>query len=84
MTVTLSKGAIAGIAIGSIIGVALIAGLGLLFYRERQKKQRLERQRDSGRGVKWVEDPDQSQGQQGKDSTSAAGSFRLQNIGSKG
>ena len=75
-TVTLSKGAVAGIVIGSIIGVALIAGLGLLFYRERQKKKRLERQRDSGRGVKWVEDP-------AKDSVSA-GSFRLQNMGSRG
>lgn len=56
--VTLSKGAIAGAVIGSIVGLGLIIGLGLLLYREREQKKRLERQRDSGRGVKWMDDPD--------------------------
>lgn len=73
--VVLSKGAIAGIAIGAVVGVSLIAGLALLFYRERQKKERLVRQRDSGRGVQWSEDPP-------KDSASA-GSFRLGNMPSR-
>lgn len=53
----LSSGGIAGVVVGVVAGVALVAGLGLLFYRERQKKNRLIRQRDSGRGVKWVEEP---------------------------
>lgn len=53
-----------------MLGTALIAGLALFYYREKQKRERLERQRDSGRGVAWVEDPP-------KDSASA-GSFRLQ------
>ncbi|KAK0652442.1 hypothetical protein B0T16DRAFT_101754 [Cercophora newfieldiana] len=70
---SLSKGAIAGIVIGSLVGVALIFGLGLLFYRERQRKNRLIQQRDSGRGVPWVEDP-------AKDSVSA-GSFNLASVG---
>ncbi|KAM7187502.1 hypothetical protein V8F20_010951 [Naviculisporaceae sp. PSN 640] len=55
---TLSKGTIAGAVIGSVVGLGLIVGLGLLLYRERQQKKRLERQRDSGRGVKWMDDPD--------------------------
>ncbi|KAK3995011.1 hypothetical protein QBC44DRAFT_348490 [Cladorrhinum sp. PSN332] len=53
----LSKGAIAGIVVGSLVGVGAIVGLGLLFYRERQRKNRLIKQRDSGRGVPWMEDP---------------------------
>ncbi|KAK4669869.1 uncharacterized protein QC763_206780 [Podospora pseudopauciseta] len=53
----LSKGAIAGAVIGTILGVAAIIGLAFLFYRERQRKNRLIAQRDSGRGVPWVEDP---------------------------
>jgi hypothetical protein len=43
----LSKGGIAGAVVGSLLGVALIVGLGLLFYRERERKKRLARQRDS-------------------------------------
>lgn len=62
--------------VGSLVGVALIVGLGLLFYREKQRKERLIRQRDSGRGVPWVDEP-------AKDSTSA-GSFKLQGMGSGG
>ena len=71
--VTLSKGAIAGAVVGAVVGFALIVGLGLLFYRERQKKMRLERQRNSARGVAWRSDDP------GKDSTSA-GSFRMDNM----
>ncbi|KAK5654909.1 hypothetical protein OQA88_6665 [Cercophora sp. LCS_1] len=66
----LGKGAIAGIVVGVVLGVSLIAGLALFWYREKQKRERLERQRDSGRGVAWVEDPP-------KDSASA-GSFRME------
>lgn len=69
---TLSKGAIAGAVIGAVVGLGLVIGLGFLLYRETQKKKRLERQRDSARGVKWQEDPDAA----GKDSASA-GSFRM-------
>ncbi|KAK0752371.1 hypothetical protein B0T18DRAFT_436438 [Schizothecium vesticola] len=47
----LSKGALAGVVVGSVLGVAVVLGLALLYYREKQKKERLERQRDSGRGV---------------------------------
>jgi len=72
----LSKGAIAGIVVGTLVGLSLIAGLALLFYRERQRKNRLIRQRDSGRGVPWSEEPVP------KDSTSAAGSIRLAPVGS--
>ncbi|KAK4226543.1 hypothetical protein QBC38DRAFT_480372 [Podospora fimiseda] len=52
----LSKGAIAGIVVGSLVGVGAVLGLGLLFYRERQRKNRLIKQRDSGRGVPWIEE----------------------------
>ena len=68
----MSKGAIAGAVIGAVVGLGLIVGLGMLLYRETQKKKRLERQRDSARGVKWQEDPDVG----GKD-TAEAGSFRM-------
>jgi len=61
----LSKGAIAGAVVGSIVGFLAVVGLGVFFYRERKKRQRLERQRDSARGVGWrADDP-------GKDSVSA-------------
>ncbi|KAK4239393.1 hypothetical protein C8A03DRAFT_43000 [Achaetomium macrosporum] len=43
----LSKGGIAGAVVGSVVGFALVVGLGLLFYRERERKKRLVRQRDS-------------------------------------
>ncbi|OIW29734.1 hypothetical protein CONLIGDRAFT_680555 [Coniochaeta ligniaria NRRL 30616] len=71
--VTLSKGAIAGAVVGAVVGLALLVGLGVFFYRERQTRMRLERQRDSARGVGWrADDP-------GKDSVSA-GSFQLGNV----
>ena len=65
----LSKGAIAGIVLGSCLGLGLVIGLGLLFYRERQRKNRLIAQRDSGRGVPWVQDDAVAPG---KNSTSQA------------
>ncbi|KAK4189125.1 hypothetical protein QBC35DRAFT_381054 [Podospora australis] len=71
----LSKGAIAGAVVGSIVGLAAIIGLAILFYRERQRKNRLIAQRDSGRGVKWVEDP-------AKPSTSAE-DIRMGSVASK-
>lgn len=49
----LSGGAIAGIVIGSIAGVALIAGAGLFIYRRKQQRLRLLRQQNSERG-KWA------------------------------
>jgi hypothetical protein len=70
---SLSKGAIAGAVVGSVVGFALVVGLGILFYRERQRKLRLERQRESARGVGWrADDP-------GKDSVSA-GSFKMGSV----
>ena len=64
----MSKGAIAGAVVGSVVGVALIVGLGLLWYRERARKERLVRERDAGRTVKWV------------DGTSTAGSRARQSV----
>jgi hypothetical protein len=57
----LSKGGIAGAVVGSVVGVALIVGLGLLFYRERERKKRLVREREAGRTVKWVDGSAESQ-----------------------
>ncbi|KAH6641085.1 hypothetical protein F5144DRAFT_506062 [Chaetomium tenue] len=80
----LSSGAIAGTVVGSVVGVALIVGLGLLFYRERERKKRLVRERDTGRAVKWVDDS-QGRSQAGKDSTSVAGeSIRMGNLSAQG
>ncbi|KAK4464788.1 hypothetical protein QBC42DRAFT_317617 [Cladorrhinum samala] len=75
----LSKGAIAGIVLGSCLGLSLVVGLGLLFYRERQRKNRLIAQRDSGRGVPWVQDDAVASG---KNSTSQASgeSIRMGNM----
>lgn len=80
----LSSGAIAGAVVGSVVGFALIVGLGLLFYRERERKKRLLRERDAGRAVKWVDDS-QGRSQAGKDSTSVAGeSIRMGNLPAQG
>ncbi|KAL2126824.1 hypothetical protein VTI74DRAFT_176 [Chaetomium olivicolor] len=49
----LSKGGIAGAVVGSVVGFALVSGLGLLWYRERERKKRLVREREAGRAVKW-------------------------------
>lgn len=70
---TLSKGGIAGAVIGSAVGSLAIVGLGILFYRERQKTRRLERQRDSAGAVGWRAD------HTGKDSASG-GSYRMDSV----
>lgn len=39
----MSGGAIAGIVVGSVVGVLLIAGAGLLFWRKKQQTKRNSR-----------------------------------------
>lgn len=68
----LSGGAIAGIVVGSVAGVGLIAAAALFLYRRKQQKQRLARQQASARGVEWGE-------QAGKGSVSTS-SVRMQNL----
>lgn len=53
----LSGGAIAGIVIGSVAGVALIALAALMLYRRRSQKEATMRQQQSARGVDWAERP---------------------------
>ena len=48
----LSGGAIAGIVVGSLAGLAALTAGALLFYRKRQQRLRAERQRESARNVK--------------------------------
>ncbi|AEO62968.1 uncharacterized protein THITE_2107797 [Thermothielavioides terrestris NRRL 8126] len=72
----LSKGAIAGAVVGSVLGFALVVGLALLLYRERERRKRVVRQRDSARAVKWVGEEARSVG-----TASAEGeSIRLGNV----
>lgn len=52
----LSGGAIAGIVIGSLAGVALIAAAALLIFRRKQQRLRVLRQQNSERS-KWSADP---------------------------
>ena len=68
----LSGGAIAGIVVGSLAGLAALAAGALLFYRKRQQRLRAERQRESARNVK-VDREDNV----GKNSQS---SVRMQNL----
>ncbi|KAK4099565.1 hypothetical protein N658DRAFT_161244 [Parathielavia hyrcaniae] len=75
----LSAGGIAGAVVGSVVGVALIVGLGLLFYRERERKKRLVEERDAGRAVKWVDGSASASSQRGNDSVSAE-SIRMGNM----
>jgi hypothetical protein len=63
--------------VGSVVGVALIVGLGLLWYRERERKKRLAREREAGRAVKWVDGAAESQ--RGADSVSGE-SIRMGNM----
>lgn len=51
----LSGGAIAGIVVGSVVGVALIVAGGLFIYRRKQRRLAALRQQHSARGVKWDE-----------------------------
>lgn len=67
----LSGGAIAGIVIGCVVGVALLAAAALLMYRRKQQRDRISRQQNSARGVKWDEQP--------RDSNSNR-SVRMQNL----
>lgn len=68
----LSGGEIAGVVVGTLAGVGLIAGVVIFFYRRRQQRTRTARQQISTRGVSWEEHP-------GKDSTSQS-SIKLQNV----
>ncbi|KAI5461559.1 hypothetical protein BGZ63DRAFT_386087 [Mariannaea sp. PMI_226] len=69
----LSGGAIAGIVVGSVGGVAIIALAILLVYRRKSQRLAALRQQHSARGVNWEEQP-------GKNSRSSAGSVRMQNL----
>lgn len=53
----LSGGAIAGIVIGAIAGVALIAGAAFFLYRRKSRQQAALRQQHSARGVNWEDQP---------------------------
>lgn len=79
----LSAGAIAGAVVGSVVGVALVIGLGLLWYRERERKKRLVREREAGRTVKWVDGSasQASRASQGQDDSVAGESIRMGNMG---
>ncbi|KAM3509048.1 hypothetical protein MY10362_000837 [Beauveria mimosiformis] len=68
----LSGGAIAGIVIGSIAGVALIAAAALLIFRRKQQRLRVLRQQNSERG-KWAAN------EQARNSQSQ-GSVRMNNL----
>ncbi|KAM3516678.1 hypothetical protein NHJ13051_009686 [Beauveria bassiana] len=68
----LSGGAIAGIVIGSIAGVALIAAAALFIFRRKQQRLRVLRQQNSERG-KWAAN------EQSRDSQSQ-GSVRMNNL----
>jgi hypothetical protein len=66
-----------------VVGVALIVGLGLLWYRERERKKRLVRERDAGRGVKWVDESQRRS--QGQESASVASEgIRMGNLSARG
>ncbi|TQV94871.1 GPI anchored protein [Cordyceps javanica] len=67
----LSGGAIAGIVIGSLAGVGLLAAAALLIFRRRKQRLRLLRQQNSERG-KWAAGG-------GRDSQSQ-GSVRMNNL----
>ena len=56
---SLSGGAIAGIAVGVVIGVGLLAGGAFFIWRLRNQRERLRAQEASVRAVKW-DAPDQS------------------------
>ncbi|KAM3468171.1 hypothetical protein MY5147_008200 [Beauveria neobassiana] len=68
----LSGGAIAGIVIGSVAGVALIAAAALFIFRRKQQRLRVLRQQNSERG-KWAAN------EQSRDSQSQ-GSVRMNNL----
>ncbi|PHH60221.1 hypothetical protein CDD81_1921 [Ophiocordyceps australis] len=49
----LSKSAIAGIVVGSCAAVSMLLAVGLMVYRKRERRLRVERQQTTARGVKW-------------------------------
>ncbi|EEU44835.1 uncharacterized protein NECHADRAFT_84979 [Fusarium vanettenii 77-13-4] len=53
----LSGGAIAGIVIGAVAGVALIAAAAFFLYRRKSRQQAALRQHQSARGVSWENQP---------------------------
>ncbi|KAH7008535.1 hypothetical protein EDB80DRAFT_892951 [Ilyonectria destructans] len=69
----LSKGAIAGIVVGSVGGVSLVALAALLIYRQKNKRLNALRQQHSARGVNWAEQPP-------KNPQSSTGSVRLNDM----
>ncbi|KAK7415664.1 hypothetical protein QQX98_005696 [Neonectria punicea] len=68
----LSGGAIAGIVVGSVVGVGLIALAGLLMYRRKNKRLNALRQQHSARGVSWEEQPPKN--------SQSTGSVRMHNL----
>ncbi|KAF7551494.1 hypothetical protein G7Z17_g4990 [Cylindrodendrum hubeiense] len=69
----LSKGAIAGIVVGSVGGVSIVALAAILVYRRKNKRLSTLRQQHTARGVKWTEQPP-------KNSQSSTGSVRMENL----
>ncbi|KAF4975023.1 hypothetical protein FZEAL_8144 [Fusarium zealandicum] len=53
----LSGGAIAGIVVGAVAGVALIVAAIVLVYRRKSRQQAAARQQQTARGVNWVDQP---------------------------
>ncbi|KAH7264360.1 hypothetical protein B0J15DRAFT_524497 [Fusarium solani] len=53
----LSGGAIAGIVIGAVAGVALIGAAAFFLYRRKSRHQAALRQQQSARGVNWEDQP---------------------------
>ncbi|KAL6360600.1 hypothetical protein LRP88_06306 [Fusarium phalaenopsidis] len=53
----LSGGAIAGIVIGAVAGVALIGAAAFFLYRRKSRHQAALRQQQSARGVSWEDQP---------------------------
>jgi len=73
----LSGGAIAGVVIGVLAGLGLIAAAALLIYRRKQQRLRQLRQANSARGVSWTEG--QTAAGKGTGSVSDS-SVRMQNL----
>ncbi|KAF4462682.1 GPI anchored [Fusarium albosuccineum] len=53
----LSGGAIAGIVVGSVAGVAIIGAAAFLLYRRKSRHQAALRQQQTARGVSWENQP---------------------------
>ena len=53
----LSGGAIAGIVVGAVAGVALIGLAAFVVYRRRSRRAAAARQQQSARGVSWEDQP---------------------------